>query len=48
MPEVKAVAERSYYRPEVRAAAERSYCTPEVRGNGQEELLHIQGQEGWP
>ena len=53
MPEVRAAAGRSYAMPEVRGGSPEEQ--PHVQGvvaarapEGQEELLHIQGQEGWP
>ena len=47
------LAERSYPMPEVRGGGQEEQ--PQVQGvmaaraqEGQEELLHVQGQEGWP
>ena len=52
-PRSGAAAKTSYHTPEIRAAAKRSY--PHVQGaaaaraqEDREELLHVQGQEGWP
>ena len=52
-PKVGAVAKSSYPTPKVGAAADRSNPTFKEQRlrraqEGREELLHIQGQEGWP
>ena len=53
MPEVRAAAETSYHTPEVRGGGQEEQ--PHIQGavtawaqRGQEELLHVQGQEGQP
>ena len=53
MPEVRAAAKRGYHMLEVRGGSREDQ--PHVQGmadaqaqEGLEELLHVQGQEGWP
>ena len=50
---VGAAAKRSYHTPEIRGGSQEEQC--HIQGaaaarvqEGREELLHVQGQEGWP